>query len=351
MIFILFACEPDVTRFQTIDIQNDEYQIVEQEIFSLTSPRTMEGDLGRITSGGVFKVSLEEESMEYKQGRAIDLQYQVVDDVFYPIDRDGLILLSFYSHLEAVQTILKETDLEVEQVFPINSAVTPILPDITLAFFPFENAAYVPGSHHFIILSDLMEKEVPLAANKGVVAHEFGHAVFHWLTTGDLKASALGNGTSKASNSLSSLDEGMADVLGALVSGQSNFISYSLELPARDLAGDQTFQKLDVLPETFESEGALDLYDPYSLGSVFAATVWDVYLSGIDRVEMLNWVFRSTRAFAENHSDEESLANKKLSYLWLNEFVSQASTEEEADFACLAISLRFGDAVEVPECF
>lgn len=350
MILFLLACQSDAKRFQTIDIQAAEYQIVEQEIPSLISPKTMEGELGRITSGGVFSVSLEDIAMTYKYGREIDLQYQVRNDVLYPLDRDGLILLSFYSHLESVRTILEETELEVEQVFPVNSAITPTLSDITLAIFPFENAAYVPGSHHFIILSDLIEKEVPLAANKGVVAHEFGHAVFHWLTTGGTETKSWGRTEADASNSLASLDEGLADVLGALVTEQSNFISYSLDLSERDLAGEQTLQSVDVLPEDFEADGTFDLYDPYPLGSVFAAMVWDVYLGGIDRVMMLDWVFRTTQTFAEENSDEESLANKRLGYLWLNEFVVQAETEEAKNLACQAIELRFGEGAEVPEC-
>lgn len=353
MTFILFACQPDPKRFQIIDIQDSEYQIIEKEIPSLISPKTMDGELGTITSGGVFSVSLEDTSMTYQYGREINLQYQIKEEVLYPLDRDGLILLSFYAHLEDVCTILEDTDLkeDLETIFPVNATVTPTLADITLAIFPFENAAYVPGAHHFIILSDLFEKEVPLAANKGVVAHEFGHAIFHWLTTGGTRTESWGRSEADASNSLASLDEGLADVLGALVSEQANFISYSLDLPERRLDGEQTIQAVEILPQDFQSEGAFDIYDPYPLGSVFAATVWDTYLGGTDRITMLNWIFRTTQIFAAENAKDTALSNKSLGFLWLQEFVAQADTEEARIQVCQAISTRFGDSIEVAACF
>ena len=73
-----------------------------------------------------------------------------------------------------------------------------------------ENAAYVPGTHAFILLSDMTEKEVPLAANAGVVTHEFGHSVFHYLTTGGVKTDPLYDVSSPGRSGVASLDEGFA---------------------------------------------------------------------------------------------------------------------------------------------
>lgn len=349
-LFFLMACQqPSASLFQTLVYQSAEYSIENREIPPLTDPAHMIGEYGSMYAGGVFKMDLETTELVYKPGRRIRMQYTVRDDVFLPLDRDGLILLSFYAHLYDTVQVLEGSTLDPSELFPIDMAVTPHISDLSLAFMPMENAAYMPTTHAFILLSDLQEKEVPLAANAGIVAHEFGHSVFHYLTTGGVHTDPLYALGSDATSSMSSLDEGFADMLAALVTLDPRFIEASLDMPERDLSGEQLAMEVDPLPEDHVSEGVMDLYDPYALGSVYAAVAWDIYKGTQDQMGTLDLVFQSVSSFAELPAPEDSIELKKVGYRWLDQMVANASVEEK-ELACQSIAVRFASVYEVAEC-
>jgi hypothetical protein len=347
---LLFSCQqPTASLFQSLVVEEGEYQIKNRAIPPLKKPEIMAGDYGQMYAGGLFKMDIQSTDITYKPGRTIRMQYTVEEEVFLPLDRDGLILLSFYAHLYDVVKLLDQSSLDTSVFFPISMAVTPHLPDPSLAFFPLENAAYMPSTHAFILLSDMVEKEVPLVANAGIVAHEFGHSVFHYLTAGDVHAERLYEATSPAASSISSLDEGFADMLAALVTLDPNFIEDSLELPERNLSGEQTALGVEVLPENNTEEGLLASYDPYALGSVFAAVTWDIYEGTQDQMGTLELVFESVRSFAQMEKPTDEVALKSVGYQWLDQLVLNAEGEERF-LACESIAYRFESVHTVAEC-
>ena len=197
MLFLyLAACQgPTVSIFQRYLIEDQQYRIGESEIPPLTDPVRMIGDYGQIYAGGVFANNFATNELSYEKGRRIRMQYTIQESVFTPLDRDGLILLSFYGHLYDMLKVVEETELETEKLYPLDIAITPMLADPSLAFLPMENAAYVPSVHAFILLSDLSEREVPLAANAGVVVMlASGQRVVGWDKPSELwtKATAFG---------------------------------------------------------------------------------------------------------------------------------------------------------------
>jgi hypothetical protein len=350
-LLMMISCQqPTASLFQAYVLDEGVYAIENREIPPLQDPVHMIGDYGQMYAGGVFKLDYETSKLTYKEGRQIQMQYVVQNDVFLPLDRDGLILLSFYGHLYDTVQILDQTLLDTTKLFPLDMAVTPHISDLSLAFLPLENAAYVPGNHAFILLSDMSEREIPLAANIGIVAHEFGHSLFHYLTTDGVKTEQLYSPTSIAFPSVSSLDEGFADMVAALVTLDPNFISASLDLPERDLSGEQTAADLEVRPETYTPSGGLGLdYDPYALGSVFASVAWDIYLETQDQLGTLDLIFETVRSFAALEKPTDEVELKKIGYRWLDELVAN-STEEGKQIACRSISVRFDTVYEVEEC-
>ena len=347
---LFFACQDSPSAFQVIDIQDDSYEITQRSIDSLHSPKTMEGDLGNLYVGGSFNMDFNTTMLSYAKGRPLSVQYVVQDEVAYPIDRDGLIAFSFYNHLEDTVDFINTGSQDLDGLLPMDTAISPIISDLTLAFLPMENAAYVPTLHHFLLLTDAIPKEVPLAANKGVVAHEFGHALFHFLTTGGTTTPRLLATDAEGQDSLYSLDEGLADVLGYLVTNRPNFIADSLENQDRALDTEHLASNVSPLPGLNTDEGLLSLYNPYPLGSVFAATIWDVDVQLNDKSRLLNWVIDTTTEFGRQVSLEERQDSIDLGMQWLDVWIDQAQTVEETTLACEAIQERWDSVYEVTSC-
>ena len=337
-------------QFQTIDLYDGTYSIVNRNISTLHSPDTMTGELGTLFVGGSFQIDISTGQLTYTAGRPLHVHYQTIAGTAYPIDRDGLIAFSFYAHLEDTVSVLNDAEEDWEGLLPMNTAISPLISDLTLAFLPMENAAYVPTLHHFLLLSDAIPKGVPLAANKGVVAHEFGHASFHYLTTGGTATDRLLPVDAKGFNSVYSLDEGLADVLGYLVTNRPDFIADSLLDQNRALDGEHFARNVETLPENHTDEGLLSAYNPYALGSVFAATIWEVAAAINDTPLMLRWIFASTRQFGDDVRNEIRVDTVNLGMEWLDVWVDLAPSDGDKALACSAIQSRWTDVYEVEAC-
>lgn len=339
---LLLGCSIDADRFVAFQVQDDgSYTVKPRPIDSLEDPLRMQGQLGDMRAGGVLALSLSDGGLEYRGGRGIEVLAVVDDGVAEPIDLDGLIMYSFYGHLQDTRDALLGVGVAVEPLFPVNMAVTPAVPDIGLALLPVENAAYAPSANTFILLSDLSDKQVPLAANAGVVAHETGHGVFHLLTAGDPYAAKLFPPGHSGADGVSSLDEGFADMLGGLVTGDPRFITPSLNLPSRDLESTITAESVSSRPEL-----EIQSYDPYALGSVFAATVWDIRLETDAVDETLLLVCDALRAWALAEADAD---DAMVAYRYLDQLVALGDPQQQ-QAACLAVENRFAGVHSVEAC-
>ncbi|MEE2750552.1 MAG: hypothetical protein VX519_03915 [Myxococcota bacterium] len=347
--WLVGCAELEAGSFLAYQLQNDgSYRIDAREIASLKSPKHMTGELGQIWSGGHLGVgSLEGEDLvlKYRPGQQVDVLYTVADDVARPLDRSGIVLYSFYGHLQDVRSMLSGVGVEPAELFPVDVAVAPVAPDIGMTIMPSENAAYVSTAHTFVLLDDLVEKEVPLAANAGIVAHEFGHALFQWLTLGELYGGQMA-GSDAELRAVASLNEGFADMVGALVTGQPYFIAASLDMPERRVDGDWSVGDVEFFPDDEEAGVALGLlYDPYALGTVFASVVWDVVLVAGDAELVLQRVIEATRVWGQQWASGET----RSAYRWLDAYLGEMGAEYE-EVICESVARRFGDVYVVTEC-
>lgn len=237
-----------------------------REVPSLTDPVRLEGDLVQGWAGGTLMLD------GYRHGARLRIDAIEADDgSLVAMDEDGLVMWSFAAHLADAVVQLDERGYDTSLIFPVDVAFSPAS---FMDFAAVENAAYVLGQRTFILFPDALD-HVPLAGNAGVVRHEFGHAWFELLVSGEsggdipwLDASADG------ALAIRSLNEGFADTVAALLLDDPRFIDASLELPARDLTQDTVATGL--YPNTGDDPLAALGYDPYVLGSVYAAFAWDV---------------------------------------------------------------------------
>ena len=344
---LLVACEPATAdRYLAFQVAGEGYEVAPRDLGTLESLQEVSGDLGAVRQGGQVTMASNGDTF-YDGGRAMRVGYDVDGDVAVPLDEHGLLLWSFYGHLEDLRAELPDHGFDAEVFFPIDAAWTPVLPDALLEMIPMENAAYATAGHFFILLQDLIEKDIPLAANAGIVRHEFGHAVFHWLTTGDTLASSPFDAVSQSEGSLfySSLHEGYADCFAALTLDDSDFFDGSLNMPDRDLSGDHTVATVQ-LPSEFlatADQELLAIWDPYPLGTLFAASAWDVRLATDEPDETLADLTSAVLRWTDGGD---------LGDGWglLDVWVQEVPTGTARDTLCDAIAWRFAGAHTVTSC-
>jgi len=333
-------------RYLAFQREDGGYVVAPRPRGTLGDLVTITGDEGGIRTGGII-VYQDDGTMDWEGGRALDVGYGVQDGVAVPLDEDGLVLWSFYGHLEDVAAQMPALGLPADDYFPLDAAWTPILPDLLLELLPKENAAYATGGHFFILLDDLVAKDVPLAANAGVIRHELGHAVFHVLTTGAVNRTPPFSVADTSVDSLyySCLHEGFADIFASLSLDDPDWFEDSLPMTGRDLTGDWTVEDAE-MPEHFHrtsGDDPLAIYDPYPLGTVFASTAWDLGEALGDPLAAWDVVLEGTRYWVE--VDEPGDA-------WglLEAWVEAADPGVATDTLCASIDARFGDLAEVEAC-
>ena len=344
---LLISCAPpDAQRYLAWQVDGDGYVVAPRDMGAMRDLEGVSGTVGTVYQGGLITIENNGDTF-YDGGRDMHVVYGVDGGVAVPTDEQGLLLWSFLGHLEDLAAELPDHGFEAAVFFPIDAAWSPVIPDLTLEMLPMENAAYATAGHFFILLNDLIDKDIPLAANAGIVRHEFGHAAFHWLTTGGVMASSPFDAVSLTAPSLyySSLHEAFADSFAGLTLDDPNFFEGSLEMPDRDMSGDHLLDAVQ-LPEQFLDEtedDPLAIWDPYPLGTVFASTAWDTREALDDPAEALAILTDGVLSWTDagDFGDAWGL---------LEHWVDAAPEGEARDGLCDAIHVRFGAAYVPSAC-
>jgi hypothetical protein len=143
-----------------------------------------------------------------------------------------------------------------------------------------DNAAYAFTLNAFLIPPRLiLQEDVPLSANRGVIVHEYSHAVFNRVVHENQRVPDyfVDEYNATVTNYIRSLDEGLADIFAGLAIGDPDFISSSISNELFDI--DRDLSKKRVWDGALEldidqSEDASGQRNPYILGSVVASTLW-----------------------------------------------------------------------------
>lgn len=319
------------------------YAVEGRAMPTLDDPVRMSGALGEVSHGGRFVG--DPLAPTYSGGGPVDVRFVVRDGVAVPLDQDGLLLWSFWGHLEDARAAVEARGVDLGGVFPLPVAWNPAV-SWTFELSPVDNAAYAVGSNFFVLLPDGDDRDVPLLANAGVVTHELGHATFHVLTRGDPTATPLVTdvGTEPALWQ-ASMHEAFADGLATLLLDDAAFLDPSIAMPSRDVTASAVLTA-DLLPsaavETLDE--SLGLYDPYPLGTVFASASWDVRVALDDPDAALDLLVRATEAWAP--ADEAEMDGLRFLEVWWEE----AAAGAERDAVCGALRRRFAGFHEVDAC-
>jgi hypothetical protein len=333
----IFACqESDPEEYLIIGTQEEEFALVSKPFDELDDARRLKSSIFQAFRGGTV------DSVIYNEGGLLDIRYAVQDGVAIPADEDGLILWSFAWYLAEVRRYMLERGVEMGSMFPVTIAYAPgIGTDLT----DHTNAFFVCGryQHLYGVLPDFYNDLVPLAANQGVVRHEFGHHLFHYLVA-DSAPSCLQYEIDGNWLGFSAAHEGFADVVATLSLENPHFIGPSYPLDERDVRLDTHVADADTYTVSLSDA------DPYKLGSVIAAFAWDVREALGAENTLLAFIeaARRLRGVPENRDPEVVLVAPNELVLLVVEVLAEQHTDA-LETACTSLSVRF-PTLESPQC-
>lgn len=262
------------------------YDLQVSTIETLEDPRRIAGTVAELRGGGALVVTGTdlttaegfERAMEIRRHKTPSAEYYLDGDVVVPFDTDTQLMVTLYHHLERAEQYFRDLDQE-----PVGRMPVYYFPQFSLFGLPLplftDNAAYAITLDAFLIPPTMfLVNGVPLSANRGVIVHEYSHAVFNLLVYGDSRApEPLWNpDLVDVRDELRSLDEGLADLFGALATGDPDFIGVSVVEQAFQLDRDLGVERVwdAELQQKIDDSATAAGPNPYVLGSVIAAALW-----------------------------------------------------------------------------
>lgn len=276
-------------RYHVLDYDGDEdrYELVESTIDTLQDARAVDGEIVELRGGGkiVIATGEPETPSEFEASLTIDgastprVSYELSDGLVTAWDYDSLLMLTLYHHFERAAFYFEEIGVDHSLVGKLPVYYAPRLEFLIPFNLLTDNAAYAFTLDAFLLPRQFFLTGLPFAANRGIIVHEYSHAVFNRLVHGDARAPAylLEPWPDPAINRMRALDEGVADIFGALAVGDPNFISPSIAEEEFDIDRDLSVERhyTAELRDKVEQE-AFAQFNPYELGTVIASTVWSL---------------------------------------------------------------------------
>ena len=291
------------------DTTTGDYGLETVRIETLRDVRSVDGDIVYLRGGGSLVSSEETPRTEAEWEKALVVDGSGTPTVEFTVDEDGTIvpwdfdsamMLTVYHHMERAADFFDGIDTSgLELPDPsISKTVGRIpvyyYPQISLFGFPLplftDNAAYAFTMNAFLVPPRAsITDAVPIYANRGVITHEYSHAVFNRLVYDNARAPSpildSDEWPAIASNEINGLDEGIADIYAFLDLKDPNFIKPSISFDiGRDMSVPKQYspELLAVAsleegddPITDDAGNPIE-YDSHILGAIVAAIFYEL---------------------------------------------------------------------------
>jgi hypothetical protein len=286
------ACSEPGTTVRIVDRINDSggYATRDVTLLTLRDVGTVRGDIAWFQGGATVHVGTGQSASDggaarasyVSNGREVRAAWVLDGDVVVPTDFDSLAMLTAYAHLEEVTR--RFADLGVTGALDeLPVYYQPAVDNPKEISFPEnDNAAYFTEADAFLFFPMRVFRDVPLAMNVGVVAHEYAHRVVYLTLWGGERFASVAEhqndpGSLYAWNRLWATDEGIADYFGAVAADDPAFLSASTPSDVaepRDLSVARTLDPSWVTG--FEPQQESGGYARYLPGAVVAAALWRI---------------------------------------------------------------------------
>lgn len=154
-------------------------------------------------------------------------------NVFIPLDVLSQQMAVLYYHFQSLIGFNQNIGIAEED---LNSAVQVGLNVKMESENLSENNAFYDGETDSFLFVPYNEKNIPLAVNAGVIAHEYFHSIFYKKFLGQVKLTMKSEGLLAAYNEtlFKGMNEGFADFWGWLYTTDENFIDFSISKTPTD---------------------------------------------------------------------------------------------------------------------
>ena len=248
-LYLIEGCLPALGEEERVQVITYQPDPVPAEVpLALTSLQPLETGGIRVFFGG----TLEFMGGARVQEAATPLHARVergTNGTLVPTDYLTLLGLCVLHHLEVSRRYIEGLGVPgVREEAPYEIYLHPEVRSAQLGSFR-DNMAYVRGANWFLVAPEDEIDALPLACNRAVVAHEFGHAV-----------SFQSDPTARfPSGDIIAIDEGFSDVIGAGVTMSASGLQPSIRSNARDL----DVARVDDVA-----------FPPHDRGAVLASVFW-----------------------------------------------------------------------------
>jgi hypothetical protein len=248
-------------------------------------------------------------------GGEVDAQFEKRGSAWWPLDYHSLDLATTYFNLERSRAYARARGLGDQ----LDRLRVYYLPRMTIrgsqGVFT-DNAAFVSSLHAMVLPPFASLQDIPLSMNRGVVSHEYGHAIFNALVH---RGAAVPDFTERWCPGdqcaapqgwvmMGIVEEGFADTWGTASTGDPRFLRRSIP---------QVGSSRDVVPFdpaahcTSQAELAADINahdlsvsywsgQQYRYGTVWAAALWRAGLEpGTSHEQVMDALLASYEALGE----------------------------------------------------
>lgn len=288
---LLASCSPggdvdvDSSKFLIYDLDREtgEYRLTRVKIDTLTNVSEADGEVVYLQGGGNLTTPVTDPQTREEWLNVLAVEGANTPHIEYTVDRDGTVvpwdfdsamMLTVYHHFEAAAEYFDTIPLDDALRQDLGKAPSELVDRVPCYYYPTvgilgipipvftDNAAYAFTMNAFLVPPRrALDEAVPIYANRGVLTHEYSHAMFNrlvhngapvpdhvferWNELDETTGLPVDDQAFFAYNELSGLDEGVADIFAALDTKDPNFIAASIseELIDRDMAKPRYYEQ------------------------------------------------------------------------------------------------------------
>ncbi len=272
------------------DPNSQHYALAPVKLSTLTSLRHVRGGAGIITVGGTVQANtaaIHDKAATVEKLRKTlvtqapsdaDVSFSLSGGIAYPEDADSLQLITAFYNLEQARAAFGGWG---QQNLPPAAVVAGASISSDSGQSPLTNAEifYAPLATHYLPTPS-SRTEIPVAENLGAMGHSLMHQAIALFAWANAPVPPTDQGPSRdpdwnsAKHVAASMTEGLADFMGAMVTGDTHWLDHSDQQDAAARALDQRWCSKPEMLQALPLSDDTTPYNPYSLGTVLAAALW-----------------------------------------------------------------------------
>ncbi len=269
------------------------------------------------------------DSLYIDRGRRVFIDYTLDGNVVVPRNFDSMAMLAMYYNYErTIGYWLDAQAFTLEDFGKLRMYYAPRIKsqskEGSIEGSIKVNAAFLPGPRDLFFFKTSRLEQVPINMNFGVMAHEFGHALFDYKFA-NKNAAFYQTNDREAEDQLRGINEGLADFFSFAVTGANEEIGESLASirDERLLPVKWTYSTLN----DSQCEGGV-----YCKGSILASALYEIaQLPNQSVASVARIAFESLGDFSADWEKEKESSSFNYHFI-INRILARAAASDHASY-------------------